>query len=255
MPQTAKNQQIGHFYTVCYTMSMNAVILIIEDEQDISDFVTKLLIDQGHTVYSAGKGIEGLDLAEKVNPDLVVLDLNLPDIDGESVCKQIKENSPETQVLMLTARDTSRDLTHGLNIGADDYMTKPFEPDVLRARVNARLRTHKNDDEILRVADVTLNPKTHELLRGQTSIELSPQEYKLLHYFMTNPNQVLTREMIIARIWEASPDIETRVVDVYVGYLRKKLDKGRNDGKLFVSVRGFGYMMKDPNADKASTQN
>lgn len=223
---------------------MNAIILIIEDEQDIRDFVSKLLIDQGHTVYSAGKGIEGLELFEKVNPDLVVLDLNLPDIDGESVCKQIKENRPETQVLMLTARDTSRDLAHGLNIGADDYMTKPFEPDVLRARVNARLRTQKNGDESLKVADVILNPKTHEVTSGDEVIELSPQEYKLLHYFMTNPNQVLTREMIIARIWEASPDIETRVVDVYVGYLRKKLDKGRKQ-KLFRSVRGFGYMMKD----------
>lgn len=222
---------------------MNAIILVIEDEQDIRDFVSKLLIDQGHTVYSAGKGIEGLELAEKVNPDLVVLDLNLPDIDGESVCKQIKENQPETQVLMLTARDTSRDLAHGLNIGADDYMTKPFEPDVLRARVNARLRTQKNGDDSLKVADVILNPKTHEITRGEDTIELSPQEYKLLHYFMTNPNQVLTREMIIARIWEASPDIETRVVDVYVGYLRKKLDKGRKQ-KLFRSVRGFGYMMK-----------
>jgi len=223
---------------------MNAIILVIEDEQDIRDFVSKLLIDQGHTVYSAGKGIEGLELAEKVNPDLVVLDLNLPDIDGESVCKQIKENQPETQVLMLTARDTSRDLAHGLNIGADDYMTKPFEPDVLRARVNARLRTQKNGDDSLKVADVILNPKTHEITRGEDAIELSPQEYKLLHYFMTNPNQVLTREMIIARIWEASPDIETRVVDVYVGYLRKKLDKGRKQ-KLFRSVRGFGYMMKE----------
>lgn len=224
---------------------MNAIILIIEDEKDIREFVTKLLIDQGHTVYSAAKGIEGLELAEKVTPDLVVLDLNLPDIDGESVCKQLKENNPETQVIMLTARDTSRDLAHGLNIGADDYMTKPFEPEVLRARVNARLRTHRNDEEMLQVADVVLNPKTHEVTRNDEVIELSPQEYKLLHYFMTNPNQVLTREMIIARIWEASPDIETRVVDVYVGYLRKKLDKGRAQ-KLFRSIRGFGYMMKEP---------
>lgn len=223
---------------------MNAMILVIEDEQDIRDFVSKLLIDQGHTVYSASRGIEGLELAEKVNPDLVVLDLNLPDIDGESVCKQIKENQPETQVLMLTARDTSRDLAHGLNIGADDYMTKPFEPDVLRARVSARLRTQKNGDDLLKVADVILNPKTHEVVRGGDTIELSPQEYKLLHYFMVNPNQVLTREMIIARIWEASPDIETRVVDVYVGYLRKKLDKDRRQ-KLFRSVRGFGYMLKE----------
>lgn len=224
---------------------MNAIILVIEDEKDICEFVSKLLIDQGHTVYSAGKGIEGLELAEKVSPDLVVLDLNLPDIDGESVCKQLKDAYPETQVLMLTARDTSRDLAHGLNIGADDYMTKPFEPEVLKARVNARLRTQRNGDESLQLADVSLNPKTHEVARGDENIELSPQEYKLLHYFMTNPNQVLTREMIIARIWEASPDIETRVVDVYVGYLRKKLDANRKK-KLFHSIRGFGYMMKAP---------
>lgn len=224
---------------------MNAIILVIEDEKDIREFVSKLLIDQGHTVYPAEKGIEGLELAEKVSPDLVVLDLNLPDIDGESVCKQLKDTYPETQVLMLTARDTSRDLAHGLNIGADDYMTKPFEPEVLKARVNARLRTLKSGEDTLQVADVTLNPKTHEVLRNKKPIELSPQEYKLLHYFMTNPNQVLTREMIIARIWEASPDIETRVVDVYVGYLRKKIDADRKQ-KLFQSIRGFGYMMKAP---------
>ena len=181
---------------------MNAIILVIEDEKDIREFVSKLLIDQGHTVYPAEKGIEGLELAEKVSPDLVVLDLNLPDIDGESVCKQLKDTYPETQVLMLTARDTSRDLAHGLNIGADDYMTKPIEPEVLKARVNARLRTLKSGEDTLQVADVTLNPKTHEVLRNKKPIELSPQEYKLLHYFMTNPNQVLTRETIIASMWD-----------------------------------------------------
>lgn len=231
---------------------MNAIIVVIEDEQDIRDFVTKLLIDSGHTVYSAGRGIEGLELCEKVTPDLVVLDLNLPDIDGESVCKQIKEANSETQVIMLTARSTSRDLAHGLDIGADDYMTKPFDPDVLRARVNARLRVQKNSDETLQIADIILNPKTHEVTRDSQAINLSPQEYKLLHYFMVNPNQVLTREMIISRIWESSPEIETRVVDVYVGYLRKKLDKNRDD-KLFHSVRGFGYMMKTQQEVSASS--
>ncbi len=224
---------------------MNAIILVIEDEKDIRDFVAKLLIDQGHTVYTASKGIEGLDLVEKVSPDLVVLDLNLPDIDGESVCERIKEMHPETQVLMLTARDTSRDLARGLNIGADDYMSKPFEPEVLKARVNARLRTVDSDDEQLQVSDLILDPKTHEVRRGNGLIDLSPQEYKLLHYFMTNPNQVLTREMIIARIWESSPEIETRVVDVYVGYLRKKIDSDEAKPKLIHSVRGFGYMLKE----------
>lgn len=223
---------------------MNAIILIIEDEKDIREFVSKIMIDQGHTTYTAAKGIEGLDLMEKVSPDLVVLDLNLPDIDGESVCEQIKDSHPNTQVLMLTARDTSRDQARGLNLGADDYMTKPFEPEVLKARVNARLRSIDNDDEMLNVADLSLDPKTHEVKRNGTNIDLSPQEYKLLHYFLTNPNQVLTREMIIARIWESSPEIETRVVDVYVGYLRKKIDS-EHDKKLLHSVRGFGYMLKD----------
>ncbi len=223
---------------------MNAIILVIEDEKDIREFVSKLLIDQRHTVYTAAKGIEGLDMMEKVNPDLVILDLNLPDIDGESVCEQIKDSYPETQVIMLTARDTSRDQARGLNLGADDYMTKPFEPDILKARVNARLRSIDSNNEVLKVANLTLDPKTHEVKRGDREIELSPQEYKLLHYFMTNPNQVLTREMIIARIWESSPEIETRVVDVYVGYLRKKVDADESV-KLLHSVRGFGYMLKE----------
>ena len=145
---------------------------------------------------------------------------------------------------MLTARDTSRDQARGLNLGADDYMTKPFEPDILKARVNARLRSIDSNNEVLKVANLTLDPKTHEVKRGDREIELSPQEYKLLHYFMTNPNQVLTREMIIARIWESSPEIETRVVDVYVGYLRKKVDADESV-KLLHSVRGFGYMLKE----------
>jgi DNA-binding response OmpR family regulator len=224
---------------------MKPVILVIEDEQDIKNFVSKLLIDQGYTVYSSTKGIEGIDLAEKVSPNLVVLDLNLPDIDGESVCKALKEMNPAIQIVMLTARDSSRELARGLNIGADDYMTKPFEPEVLKARVAARLRSIHSENENIVVGDLILDPKTHEVTRGDQVIELSPQEYKLLHYFMINPNQVLTREMIIARIWESSPEVETRVVDVYVGYLRKKIDSD-NQPKLFHSVRGFGYMLKEP---------
>jgi DNA-binding response OmpR family regulator len=195
-------------------------------------------------VLAAGDGTEALKMFEKVSPDLVILDLGLPTISGESVCKEIKRLSPTTQVLVLTAKDSPADIAATLNLGADDYMAKPFEVDELLARVKARLRGSAATERVLRANDLTLDTEKVEVTRNGKVIQLTPLEFRLLEYLLTNKGRVLTRDMILARVWSSSPEIETRVVDVYMGYLRKKIDKGF-DVALLQSIRGFGYMIKE----------
>ena len=150
---------------------------------------------------------------------------------------------------MLTGSDQTSDVVRGLSLGADDYITKPFEGSELLARVKARLRERGLQDKSLIVADLELNTETLQVRRGNREISLTPQEFRLLEYLMLNANRVLSRDMILSRVWQTTPDIETRVVDVYVGYLRKKIDQGESD-KLIQSVRGFGYAIRPP--DKAN---
>ncbi|HEX7017553.1 MAG TPA: response regulator transcription factor [Patescibacteria group bacterium] len=223
---------------------MPAVITLIEDDHDISEYLQNILAEEGYEVYSEDSGSKGLKLIEKVGPDLVLLDLHLPDIPGETICKQIRKEYPAMKVIMITAKDTPEDLARGLNLGADDYIAKPVAPEELLARVQARLRTGGGDNKKLVLGDLEMDLSGHEVYRGDKELHLSPQEFKLLEYLMQNPNRVLTREMILSRIWGGSPDIETRVVDVYIGYLRKKVDKGFKP-QLIHSVRGFGYMLKE----------
>ena len=221
---------------------MNTLIVVIEDDNEIRDYVTQVLVDHGYLVKSAASGVEGIKTVEKHSPELVLLDLKLPDISGEALCRQFKEDFPEIKIMILTAKDTPEDIARGLNIGADDYLSKPFAPQELLARIAARLRSSGQTDA-LEIADLVLNPKTHEVTRSGQPIDLSPQEFKLLHYLMNNANQVLNREMILSHIWGAATDVETRVVDVYIGYLRKKIDKPFSK-PLIKSVRGFGYIIK-----------
>lgn len=223
---------------------MNRTILIVEDDLSIQNFLRELLLDNGFSVQAAEDGITALTLIEKFSPDLVVLDLGLPKMSGETVCAEIRKRFPETPIIILTAKDTTADIVSGLNLGADDYMTKPFNADEFLARVKARLRSQGMDEARIKVADLELDPKTLEVKRGKRSLQLTPQEFRLLLYLMNNKSRVLTRDMILNRIWPYSPDIETRVVDVYVGYLRKKIDAGFSK-KLIHSVRGFGYTIKD----------
>jgi DNA-binding response OmpR family regulator len=219
-------------------------ILVVEDDPGVSRYLKDLLIDNGYSVYLANDGIAALEAVDKKAPDLVVLDLGLPKMSGESVCIEIRKKHPELPVIILTAKDAISDIVKGLNLGADDYMTKPFAAEVFLARLKARLRKKEEDNHIIKVGDLTLDTKTLEVKRGKKEINLTPQEFKLLQYLMSNKGQVLTRDMILNRIWMYAPDIETRVVDVYVGYLRKKIDNG-NDKKLLHSMRGFGYTIKE----------
>jgi len=223
---------------------MVETVLIVEDDAGLQKYLRELLLDNGYAVQAVSDGIEALEYFKKSEPDIVVLDLGLPVMAGEAVTQEIRKKYKEIPILILTAKDSITDKVQGLNLGADDYMTKPFVADEFLARIKARLRKQNNTDEILKVADLTLNSKTMEVARGEKSIQLTPQEFKLLQYLMSNKGRILTREMILSRIWLYSSDVETRVVDVYMGYLRKKIDQGYTK-KLLHSVRGFGYVLKD----------
>lgn len=227
---------------------MQHTLVVIEDDKDLNEFLKEALVEKGYQVYTAFTGTSGLDLVEKTHPELVLLDLNLPDIDGETVCKEIKKKDEAIKVIMLTAKDTPKDLAHGFAMGADDYMGKPFVLDELYARIAARLRATTEQNDAIELVDLKMNLLTHEVFRKQKKIKLSAQEFKLLHFLMSNPNRVLTRDVILTRIWGVATDVETRVVDVYIGYLRKKIDHDFSL-KLIQSIRGFGYMLKIPKTD------
>lgn len=219
-------------------------ILAVEDDTGVRKYLKELLLENGYSVQTAADGVTAMKLVERTQPNLVVLDLGLPDISGETLCRDIKKSYPEIEVVILTARDATADVVQGLDTGADDYITKPFTAEELLARIRARLRQKGQNNHLLEIADLTLDTKTLEVKRGEKLIKLTPQEFKLLEYLMSNQNQVLTREMILNRIWPSAPDVETRVVDVYIGYLRKKIDLGYPKN-LIHSVRGFGYVIKD----------
>lgn len=219
-------------------------VLIVEDETGIRKYLKEIFLENGYSVQTAPNGITAMKIMEKTQPNLVVLDLGLPDISGETVCKDIKKNYPESEVVILTARDGVSDVVQGLDLGADDYVTKPFTAEELLARTRARLRKNGPLNSKLKIQDLELDTKTLEVKRGDRLIKLTPQEFKLLEYLMSNTNQVLSREMILNRIWSSAPDVETRVVDVYIGYLRKKIDSDSKKN-LIDSVRGFGYVIRD----------
>ena len=222
---------------------MSNTILVVEDDLGVQKYLKELLLDNGYSVLVASDGVQALNSIEKLTPDLVLLDLQLPNMTGEAVCMEIRKKYPEVKVIILTAKDKIEDVVNGLNLGADDYMTKPFVADELLARVKARLREQNGTDDKLEVGDLRLDNRTLEVKRGDRQIQLTPQEFKLLQYLMSNSGRILTRDMILNRVWLYSPDIESRVVDVYMGYLRKKIDSNAKN-KLLHSVRGFGYMIK-----------
>lgn len=222
---------------------MNYKILVAEDEEDIRNYIKDILIDEGFLVYTAVDGAQALSMVQKMMPDLVVLDLGLPKLSGEAVCTEIKKNFPQIQVVILTAKDKTRDVIEGFNLGADDYISKPFVGAELAARIKARLKSSPADSKLI-IGDLVMDTSAFEVKRDGKNIELTPTEFRLLEYLMKNTGQVLSREMILNKIWQSSPDIETRVVDVYMGYLRKKIDENF-EKKIIKSVRGFGYTLKD----------
>jgi DNA-binding response OmpR family regulator len=223
---------------------MVSKILLVEDDKDLQESLKELFVEAGYFVKTASDGVEALKQVNNNEFDLVILDLGLPIMSGESVCLEIRKKFPDMRIIILTAKDTTPDIISGLNLGADDYITKPFVVDELLARVKARLRFRSGQEETLTVADLVLNGSTYEVKRGNTEIKLTPQEFKLLQCLMSNKGRVLTRDTILNKVWLYAQDVETRVVDVYMGYLRKKID-AQSSKKLIHSVRGFGYVIKE----------
>lgn len=223
---------------------MVKLILLIEDEDEIRNYVKGLLLDSGYQTLDVSDGIKALSLIEERHPDLVIVDLGLPKLSGESIVSEVRRKYPELPVIILTAKSGVENVVQGFKLGADDYVTKPFKKDELLARVKARLRHLESNGSYLQVGDLELHSKTFEVKRGDKMINLSHKEYELLQYLMLNAGRVLTRDMILQRIWMRVDYIEPRVVDVYVGYLRRKIDSGYKK-QLINTIRGFGYMIKE----------
>ena len=220
-------------------------ILIIEDDAKIARAVKKGLEQEAFAVDIAGDYEEGLGLAVTQDYDLLVLDRMLPGAaEGVDLCRELRGKGMDVPILMLTAKDKISDRVHGLNAGADDYLIKPFAFEELLARVKALLRRPQSSvAEVLEVSDLTLDTGTFKAHRGTSEIELSRTEYALLEYLMRNEGIVLTRDNIIGHVWNYDADVLPNTVEVYIGYLRNKIDKPFKDPKLIHTVRGFGYMI------------
>lgn len=219
-------------------------ILVVEDEKKVASFIKRGLEEAGYSVDIAADGVEGAYMAESDNYDLIVLDLILPRKSGLELCKELREQKINVPILILSARDTVEDRVTGLDTGADDYLTKPFAFSELLARVRALLRRGETMIPIkLQVADLVMDTVTHEVTRAGKEIKLTGKEYALLEYFMMNPNKVLTRTMLSEHVWDYTFDTFSNVIDVYINYLRNKVDRDF-EPKLIHTVRGVGYIMK-----------
>jgi DNA-binding response OmpR family regulator len=220
-------------------------VLLVEDEKKVLSFIKRGLEDEQFEVETASDGEEGYRKGSEGRFDLIVLDVMMPKKDGLTVVKELREKKVLTPVLMLTAKDTVDDIVAGLSSGSDDYLTKPFAFAELLARVRALLRRSEQDRGAeIRFADLRIDPVTHKVWRKEKEIDLTAKEYALLEYMMRNPNQVLTRNMIAEHVWDYTFDSFTNIIDVYVNYLRKKIDRDA-DKKLIHTVRGVGYTLKE----------
>jgi two-component system copper resistance phosphate regulon response regulator CusR len=219
-------------------------LLVVEDEKKVASFIRKGLEEEGYAVDVAADGESGLELALDQVHDLIILDIHLPRMNGLRVLQELRRKKVTTPVLLLTVRATIEDKVLGLDAGADDYLTKPFAFQELVARVRALLRRRAEaEPPVLQIADLVLDPARRTVFRGGEKIELTAKEYTLLDYLMRNPGRVLTRTLIGEHVWDYDFDTSTNVIDVYVNYLRKKIDTGR-EPKLIHTVRGVGYMLK-----------
>ena len=226
-------------------------VLVVEDETRLAAFIRKGLSDLSFTVDVAGDGGTAIQQARSTPYDLVILDIMLPDIDGFSVCRELRRMHMDVPILMLSARGVVDDRVQGLDSGADDYLTKPFAFSELSARIRALLRRQKPSEFLtLLVGDVTLDPVKRTVLRGKRRIDLSQKEFALLEYLMRNADQVLTRTMIAEHVWDFTWDRLTNVIDVYVNHLRRKLEDD-GESRLIHAVRGVGYVMRTQENDEA----
>ncbi|WP_421792582.1 response regulator transcription factor [Gardnerella sp. KA00718] len=243
--------------------NVEASIVVVDDEPSIRELLVASLHFAGFDVETAASGSEAIDVIERVHPDLIVMDVMLPDIDGFTVIRRIRQNGVAVPVLFLTARDDTQDKIMGLTVGGDDYVTKPFSLEEVVARIRAILRRTQDPDEdtpVVRVADLEINEDSHDVSRSGVPIELSPTEYKLLHYLMDNEGRVLSKSQILNHVWQYDWGGDAAIVESYISYLRKKIDGieiKNEDGSLKKVVplietkRGIGYMIRVPKAGQA----
>lgn len=220
-------------------------ILVIEDEQKIADFLRRGLSYEGYKVEIANDGETGLKAARDNMPDLIILDVMLPGLDGFEVARRLRAGGGQVIILMLTAKDAVPERVKGLDSGADDYMIKPFALEELVARIRALLRRNKPAEATtLKFADVVLDTSTREVLRGGRRVDLTTKEFDLLHFFMMHPRQVLPRGLIYDRIWGYDFGGESNILEVYIRYLRSKLEAD-SEARLIQTVRGVGYALRE----------
>lgn len=230
-------------------------VLIIEDEQSILKLLTYNLEQEGYAVESSMNGQEGLDMALENTYDMILLDLMLPNKDGMDICREIRQEKNEVPIIMLTAKDTEIDKILGLEIGADDYITKPFSPREVIARMKAIFRrykqtetttTNREEEEVIVVGDIEIFPDKYEVnVRGK-EIELTPKEFDLLLYLARRTGRILSREQLLNAIWNYDFAGETRIVDVHVSHLREKIEKDTKKPEYIITARGFGYKLEAP---------
>ncbi|MGH2967625.1 MAG: response regulator transcription factor [Solirubrobacteraceae bacterium] len=219
-------------------------VLVVEDDEEIAQVLQRSLRMEGYEVKLAGDGVQGLEEAHNFLPDVIVLDLGLPRLDGVDVAKRLRDDGDEVPILILTARDALESRVEGLDVGADDYLVKPFERQELLARLRALLRRRPPRGMApLRVGDLMLNPDTHEVSRGDRRIELTQREFELLEYLMRNERLVISRQKLLDEVWGYDPFSITNTIEVFVSNLRRKLEAG-GEPRLLHTVRGAGYVLR-----------
>jgi two-component system, OmpR family, response regulator len=220
-------------------------LLVVEDDAKMAELLRRGLAGQGHTVEIAHDGAQGLQKSLSLAFDAIVLDVMLPNLDGLNVARQLRASGVRTPILMLTARDSAKDIVRGLDVGADDYLTKPFSFDVLaaRLRVIAR-RSAAESDRVLQVADLTVNVETHEVQRGNRSIVLTRTEFFVLEHLMRRAGRIVSRGDLAEAVWGIDRDVESNTLDVFIFQLRNKLEAG-GTSRLIQTVRGFGYTVRE----------
>jgi two-component system response regulator MprA len=225
---------------------MTATVLVVDDDQKLLKMLRRTLVYEGFDVATAADGREALAQVDVHRPDVIVLDWLMPGLDGIGVMERLRAAHDETMILMLTARDAIEDRVEGLESGADDYLVKPFAPAELLARIHALLRRSGAGSEgrSLSYADLVLDPTTRETRRGERQFELTPTEFDLLHFLMRHPRQVLRREQILEEVWGYDFCGDDNVLEVYVGYLRKKTEQA-GEPRLIQTVRGVGYVLRE----------
>ncbi|MBN6887966.1 two-component system, OmpR family, alkaline phosphatase synthesis response regulator PhoP [Cytobacillus horneckiae] len=235
---------------------MNKKVLVVDDEKSIVTLLQYNLQQAGYEVLTAADGEEGKNIALKEKLDLIILDLMLPKLDGIEVCKQLRQRKLNTPILMLTAKDDEFDKVLGLELGADDYMTKPFSPREVVARVKAILRraqfkyedeiTEEDESEFIRISGVKIYPERYEVYYEEELLELTPKEFELLLYLAKNKGRVLTRDQLLSAVWNYDFAGDTRIVDVHISHLRDKIEQNTKKPAYIKTIRGLGYKLEEP---------